>query len=241
MPPAKTMKNNSRPIIILLVLAMISCQTSNGDKGVSESTVELNNYEIIEELPSETFNKAQILYYAHYTDSVYSEKALSKVLVDIYGKAKHKDYFDNFNSPTVIGVYLFTSKETAQKDKSSWIAMLSKGPSDQSPRLSYNSLKISGLQGLNDSVKSKDEIYYENLNQYLQERGLQLCSFAERLGQMEDECIRLADKKYPNFGIEHSDYSFQLMKERRKEIASTYNLVDSIFGSVAVFSMTYCK
>jgi hypothetical protein len=164
------------------------------------------------------------------------------VALEIYRKNKNKDLFKNFNAPTVFGIYMFTSEETLNSDKSSWICMLSKGPSDSEPKISFNDFKLKSLQGLNDNRKSEDEIALDDLNKYLKERGLELCSFYKQLGDMELECIHKADAKYPNYDYpEHGDYSDKLMKEERIKLMSKYDLVDSIFGRVAVFGMSYCK
>lgn len=119
--------------------------------------------------------------------------------------------------------------------------MLSKSPSNQKPKVRFNSVKINGLSNLKRDKKSEDEIRYKELTQYLEERGLELCSFRDQLGEMEDECVRMADKKYPDYGEKHLEYSSQLMDERRKKLAAEHNLADSVFSEVVGFGMFYCK
>jgi len=199
-------------------------------------------YEIINEESYETSNKAQLVEYVIYKDTVYTENALKSVLLNIYERDKNKDIFDNFNAPTVFGVNMYTSKEILEYDKSAWICMLTKGPLDSEPRLSFNQFKLNSLQGLNDDKKSADEIAFDNLNKYLENRGLKLCSFYKQLGDMELNCIHKADTRYPNYDYpEHHDYSEKLMKNERKKLSSKYNLDDSVFGKIAVFGMAYCK
>lgn len=233
-----TMKFNFGLIGLAFIL-LISCVNNETKKQNTDS--DSLKYEIINDEIYETSNKAQLIEYVVYKDTIYTEEAFEKILLDIYQRNKDKDLFDNFNSPTVFAIYVFTSNEILNKDKSAWICMLSKGPRDLEPRLSFNSLKIKSLHGLNDNVKSKDEIAYENLKFYLQERNLELCSFYDKLGDMELECIHKADSKYPDYGVKHTEYASKLMKEERTKLKNQYNLADSIFVRVAIFGMNYCK
>lgn len=222
------MKIKSFLTLILIVVCLFRCSTPE------------KNYVILEETPTETSNKAQLKYSVLYTDSIYSENKLKEVLENIYATAKTKDVFENFNAPTVVAIYLYTSKEAAE-EKSDWIAMLAKGPKDEKPRLSFNSFKINALQGLTDNTKSSDEISYEKLVAYLSERGLELCSFRNILRDNELQAIREADKKYPDFGDNHMTYSDSIIKAQNQELISKYNLADSIFLRVIVFGASYCK
>lgn len=139
---------------------------------------------MIDEIKSETPGKAQLLEYALYTDSVYTEEALKDALMDLYRRNCNKDVFDSHDRATVVGAYLFTSLKTYE-DKSNWIAMLIKGPSDSEPNVSYNSFKVKALSGQSDQMKSKDEIELEKLIRYLGKRGLELWSFCAKLLQVE--------------------------------------------------------
>lgn len=199
-------------------------------------------YDVIKEENYETSNKAQIIDYVVYYDTIYTENALKDVLLDVYKDNKDKDLFENFDAPTVFGVYLYTSKEILESDNGAWIGMLTKGPLDSLPRLSFNHFKLNSLQGLNDNKKSEDEIALDQLNESLQERGLELCSFYKQLRDIELECIHKADAKYPNYDYpKHGDYSNKLMKDEREKLTIKYDLADSIFTRVSVFGMSYCK
>lgn len=94
---------------------------------------------------------------------------------------------------------------------------------------------------LNDGKKSRDEITYENLKEYLHEKNLELCSFYKRWGDIELSCIREADKKFPDYGFEHLEYAEMLMKQEQEKLTEKYNLDDSIFSQVSVFAIGYCK
>lgn len=75
----------------------------------------------------------------------------------------------------------------------------------------------------------------------LQKRGLELCTFYKQLGDMEIDCIHKADKRYPNFGVKHSDYSEKLMEAERNKLKKKYKLSDDTFVNVSVFGGSYCK
>lgn len=163
-------------------------------------------------------------------------------MLDVYQKNKDNGVFETHSSATVFGVYLFTSKTMLEKDKGAWIATLTKLPKESEPDVSYKNLKIKALRGLNDTVKSEDEIALAKLNKYLKKRNLELCSFNQRLQDMELECIHKADAKHPNYDYpEHTDYVDKLEKEEREKLAKKYNLADSIFSRIGVFGMGYCK
>lgn len=217
-----------------ILLSLLTSCDNNSDSSVPK-------YEIVNEEKTETSNKAQLIEYVVYKDTVYTQALLEKVLLDVYDKNKDRNLFANHDSPTVFGAYLFTSKEISEKNKSAWIAMLTKGPKDSEPRLLFNDLKIKSLQGLNDNIKSEDEVAYEKLTAYLEERNLELCSFHTQLQDMELDCIHKADAKYPDYGIKHNEYSQKLMEEEREKLAKQHNLADSIFTRVSVFAMSYCK
>ena len=92
-----------------------------------------------------------------------------------------------------------------------------------------------------DKKQSKDEIEFERLTKYFKDKGLDFYSFYKQIGDIKLDCIHIADKKYPDFGIKHDDYSYQLMEKERKKIKKKYKLSDDIFSEVGAFGMSYCK
>ena len=163
--------SSAKMLLFGTVLAFLSSCIGSGTKTGSDvvpeqDKVELNSlsrFEMIDEIKSETPGKAELLEYALYTDSVYTEEALKDALMDLYSRNCNKDVFDSHDRATVVGAYLFTSLKTYE-DKSNWIAMLIKGPIDSEPYVSYNSFKVKALSGQSDQMKSLDEIELEKLN-----------------------------------------------------------------------------
>lgn len=239
----------TRSILLYILMVFVGCTNSNKQAeatkvlpttGITTNTDRNSNYEVVSEEKMETSYKAQLVEYAWYKDSIYTEEALRNTILEIYDLNKGKNVFDDHDSPTVIAVYLFTSKE-AMKDKSEWIAMLIKGPNDIEPNVSFNSFKVTALKNLAANVKSKDEIELDKLNAYLNERGLDLCSLSDRLKRLELDNIHKADLRYPNYGDDHMAMIDRLDTEAYKKLRVKYKLSESMLGKVSIFAMAYCK
>jgi len=195
---------------------------------------------MIDEVQSETPGKAQLLEYAAYTDSIYSEDALRSVVMDIYDRAKDKNVFESHDVATVIAVYLFTFKKAIQ-DKSDWIAMLMKSPNSADPYISFNQFKISALSKLRDKIKSKDELELEKLKNHLQKNGVDLCDLSDEIKRMELLNIHKADARYPDYGEKHMEMIDQLDEQFYNELKRRYDLNDTMLSRISVFAMSYCK
>jgi hypothetical protein len=202
----------------------------------------MSEYVIFNVQPLELHNKAQVLVYAYLTRKILETEAhLENALLAIYEQYKDATGFKKFARPTVVGVYLYTSERLGKQDKAAWIGMLMKGPSDAAPNTRIDKLKFRSQSSLEASEGTEDEIEFEKLNKELFERGLELCSFNKRLGEIELACIHKADKKYPSYGLLHQAYVDELQEEARKEICQVHNLDDGILNKVNVFAMAFCK
>jgi len=241
---------NYKKILYLLVMTgIMSCNnnnktTDNSNQQESETTnvqEPFAPYEILKTEPYETSNKAQIKSYAYLTTDTISKENLSGTLTKIYGTVQDYSSFKNFSSPTVIAIYLFTSKDKAASMPESWIAMLSKTPSDNQPKISFNDWQLEALEGLTDNEKSADEKKYDELNDYLKKRNTDLCFIYKTLYDLEGPTIKQADIKFPDFGIEHSEYQSKLYKQEKKKLFNKYNINDTLSTSITVFGMNYCK
>jgi hypothetical protein len=233
------------PVLLIFTSCNNSKKQDEGDSVLSSAknvttTAPSNNYEIVSEEKSEMSYKAQLIEYVLYKDTVYTEDALRNTILEIYNLTKGKAVFDTHDSATVIGVYLFTSKE-AMKDKSDWIAMLMKGPDDPELNVSFNRFKVTALNDLKDNVKSQDEIEVDKLNAYLKKRGLDLCSLADLLKKLELDNIHKADAKYPDFGNEHMEMTERLDLKAYKALTTKYNMNEDMLGKVSIFATSYCK
>tara|TARA_R110002051_G_C8618531_1_gene482921 strand:- start:63 stop:803 length:741 start_codon:yes stop_codon:yes gene_type:complete len=238
-------------IIVLSVLIFTNCKnepkenTSYGIEKVAEkeyiSEKKKLDYEVVNRDILETTNKAQIIHYVVYNDSIFTKDALSEVLLEVYFRNRKAKVFKNFDEPTVNAVYVFTSKEQAETEKSAWISMLVKGPNDKSPKLTYNEQKLKGLAGLTDKVKSEDEIALDNLNSYLKKKNVNLCDLYKQFSSYELKNIKKADAKYPDYGKKHMDLVTKLNESDKKQIVGKYKLADSIYTQTIVFGNIYCE
>ena len=233
------------PVLLIFTSCNNSKKQNEGDSVLSSAknvttTAPRNNYEIVSEEKLEMSYKAQLIEYVLYKDTVYTEDALRNTILEIYNLNKGKDVFDTHDKPTVIAVYLFTSKE-AMKDKAEWIAMLMKGPNNTEPSVSFNRFKVTALNDLKDNVKSQDEIELDKLNAYLIKRGLDLCTLADQLKKLELDNIHKADAEYPDFGREHMEMVERLDLKAYKSLRKKYNMNEDMLGKVSIFAMSYCK
>lgn len=199
------------------------------------------SYKILRTEPYETSRKAQVKCYAYLTTDTVSNDKLSATLTKIYNNLQSYSDFKNFSSPTVIAIYLFTSRDKATNMTGSWIAMLSKSPSENQPGISFNDLQVKALEDSKDNEKSDYEKKYDELTEYLKKRNTDLCFIHKTLYDLEITTIRQADIKYPNFGLEHSRYRSKLYKQEQKKLFSKYNINDTYSSYITVFGMSYCK
>lgn len=204
------------------------------------SILQGSNYIVVEEVKSETTNKAQLIEYAVYKDTMYTKEALESAVKEIYNLNRAKNVFKDHDSATVLAVYLFTSNG-AIRDKSDWIAMLIKRPNEIELQVSFNDLKISALNNIRDNIKSNDEIELDKLQVYLQKRGLDLCSLAELLKKIELENIHKADAKYPDYGDKHMAMIDQLDAQSYRDLRKKYKLNKDMLDKVSIFAIAYCK
>lgn len=241
-------------LVLTTVITLIACNNSDTTQSTTieqnatadkpqtpTSTAKPLPYEIVITEPYETSGKAQVKSYAALKTDNVSKETLTATLNDIYTSLKNYNQFKNFSSPTVIAVYLYTSKDKAKNMQEAWIAMLTKTPSDPEPRTSIDEMKLTALSGQNDNEKSEDEKKLEELKKYFSKRNTDLCTIYKTLYDLEGDCIKKADQKYPNFGVEHSDYSSKLYKQEKNKIFKRFNIHDSLSTSITVFGMNYCK
>lgn len=236
-------------LFLILLTGLISCGNNKNtvDKQVTTGNISSTTpepfaaYKILKAEPYETRNKAQVKCYAYLTTDTVSKDRLSATLTKIYGGLQDYNNFKNFSSPSVIAIYVYTSKEKATNMTDSWIAMLSKTPSDNQPRISFDDLKVKALESAMDNEKSDDEKKYEELTEYLRKRHTDLCFIYKTLYDLEGTTIKQADIKYPDFGTEHSEYQSKLYKQEKKKLFDKYNINDTLSSYITVFGMSYCK
>jgi hypothetical protein len=142
-----------------LLAGLFSCgESKTSDNQVVTQTPQapFAAYKILRTEPYETSGKAQIKCYAYLTTDTITKDKLSATLTKIYDGVKNYSDFKSHSSPTVVAVYLFTSVDKATDMPEAWIAMLSKTPSDNQPRISFDDFKVKAMVSATDNQKDKD-------------------------------------------------------------------------------------
>ncbi len=236
---------------IALLATLVSCGNNNPaeekQSATSESIVtvttveEFASYEILKTEPYESSSKAQVKCYAYLTTDTITKAKLEGTVNKIYSGLQDYSNFKNFAAPTVIAIYLYTSADKATNMTESWISMLNKSPSDNQPRISFDDMKLSALESGKSKEKSADDLMYEKVNESFKKHNTDLCSIYKTLYDIEDQTIRQADEKYPDYGVEHSEYQSKLYKQEKNKIFKKYNINDTLSSYITVFGMSYCK
>jgi len=195
---------------------------------------------ILNEEVTDEFYGPRLMEYALYNDSIYTKAALENVLNYIYAKAKSKKLLNYKQTAKIIGIYLFASEEAYESDRSSWVAMLVKAPKDDYPKITF-SMKQLALEGLDNIAKSVDEIELDRLNKILKSRGLEMCSFTRIIDKINTENITKADKKYPDFGLDHMEYVDKPDNALYNKMMRKYKLSDKDLSRIIFFALVYCK
>jgi len=199
-------------------------------------------YSIYRTEPSELGTKAEVKCYAYLTTDSANKTQIEGTLTSLYfSLLTWRGFKESSTAPTVIAIYLFTSKDNAANMPEAWIGMLSKGPSDAQPRISFDDYKLKEYVESADSIKSADEMVLEKLNAYIRKRNKDLCTLYHSLYDLEGETIKKADEKYHNFGAEHLSYQSQLYSEGQRNLFRKYNINDTLSTYITAFGMSYCK
>jgi hypothetical protein len=201
-----------------------------------------SEYAIFDVQRLEVHDKAQVLVYAYLTQQkVATKEELERALTEIYQQYQDTVGFRRFKRPTVVSVSLFMSEELGKQNKAAWIGSLTKGPKDAEPILTIDVQKLEDLRAWEANEWTESTIAYEKLNRSLFHRGLELCSFNKRLGEIERECKRKADVRYPDFSVEHTPYVDELLAAATNEIKVVHHLDDELLHSVHVFARVHCR
>ena len=191
--------------LFITVFVYITTSCDSGQK--------ITNYDILSVEKSNNSTRTYVVY----KDTNYSKAVLEKVLIDVNKNNKDTNLY--------FTAYLFTSLNVAQTDKSAWISMLEKDPSNSEPVITFNEMKLSGIQDASDNIVDKNDVALSNLKTHLSQKNIELCILYNELSNMELDCSRQADLKYPEKGgIKHHEYTKELIQAEREKMAIKYNL-----------------
>lgn len=84
--------------------------------------------------------------------------------------------------------------------------------------------------------KLESENVKDSLNRILGPKKLDVCMVCSDLNAIDLACIKKADKKFPDFGIQHTEYSKQCQNESYLEYIKKYNLNQELFTQIIGFA-----
>jgi hypothetical protein len=214
---------------------------SAADTSIISTPAKSANYTVLKADKSETTGKAQIKIMAYLTGDFKDKSELETTLYHIYEAYRHEGGYIYFNEPTVVGIYLFETRKLAETDATAWLGMLQKGPHDSNPDVSFNRLRLNASLGLKDNILSEDEIQLAKIKKLLLPRGIDMCDLYQTVNDIELNSIHAADKLYPDYGLEHNDYSDKLIRQEVKKLGRKYKLTSDEIDRACFFASTYCK
>ena len=103
-------------------------------------------------------------------------------------------------------------------------------------------LKNKSLNSESMVVLEEEKIYLENLkdsiNEILLKQQLDICTVVNDISLLEQEAIKLADKKYPNFDYpQHSNYSEKLRISKTNSYLNKNNINQVFLDKVLLFNV----
>lgn len=214
---------------------------SPADTSIRSTPAKDANYTVLTADKSETTGKAEIKIMAYLTGDFRDKSELETTLYHIYEAYRHIGGYIYFDEPTVVGVYLFETQKLAETDATAWLGMLQKGPLHLDPNVSFNRLRLNASLGLKDNILSEDEIQLAKIKKILLPRGIDLCDLNKTVNDIELKCIHVADMLYPDYGLEHSDYSDKLIRQEVKKLGRRSKLTSDEIDKACFFASTYCK
>ena len=172
----------------------------------------LPHYELLDDRSYETSGKAQVEYHFQVGEEHLSKETLSLLLQQLYQEATQKTGWKHHDAPTVIVIYLYTSKAHFESESVSHIGAVSKTPSQEHPQYEFH---VGHIESIGKPLEEKWGISGEERKHIY---GL--------LGQAEDRALQEANKAFPDFGEKHTDTFETLMAKYHEEIRQQYGLTE---------------
>lgn len=170
------------------------------------------SYKILNEEISDTPGKAQVILNVLVSPDEVSVPSLKSLLNKLYASASAKKGFQYHESPTLIGIYIYTSTERAESGMGQWIAMLLRSPGKLTPDITINERQTS-------QIGKKPETKF----------GLSETRRKEvwaALIRNEDRATEEAGKRYPDLDPSKPGYSRSVFLEqlgKQQQMRETVN------------------
>lgn len=190
----------------------------DGIAALPTPTPQLPSAEILKDESYETSGKAQVEYHVLVGEEHLSKETLTLLLQQFYEKATKVKGWKYHSAPTVIAIYMYTSKQHFESDLGNRIAQIVKIPSQSEPEYTFHEGQLRNIG------KPQEEKWGISEEQRRYIYGL--------IGQAEMRAIEEADKAFPDFGEDHLDMVETLTKKYYEEIMQKYNLTEDQFSEI---------
>lgn len=214
-------------LIILSLFYLFGCNNTETKKYEVAYNVK---YSILDRIYDD--EKDLIKIYAYLLTDTFTKEDLNKWLLEMKSLSSRKMTY----------IYLYQSQNLAINEKSNFIAMFSRTPSDEKDNISFNDFRMDAVNDKLDTLESNDEKMEKYLIDYLKQRGTNYCDFAIMDNELYDKSIKEADDKYPGLGsIKRTNYQSSIYKRDRKELFKKYKVNDTMDSWISAFYLTKCK
>lgn len=179
---------------------------------------QLPSAKIVKDESYETPGKAQVEYHILVGEKHLSKETLTLLLQQFYEKATKVRGWKYHAKPTVIAIYMYTSKQHLESNSRTNIAEITKIPSNSEPELKFHEGQLRNIG------KPQEEKWGISEEQRRYVYGL--------IGQAEMRAIKEADKAFPDFGEGHMEMVDMLTKKYYEEIMQKYTLTEDQFFEI---------
>lgn len=122
----------AKNLVFIIILFLFSCKSGDEkNSGLTKSTYAILNEEVLS-IPG----KSQISTYLLYNDSIYEERILKGIALEVYNKNKKRRVAGN-EMAKIFMVYIYSSEEDYVNDRSKCITLLYKGIDNKQPEITY--------------------------------------------------------------------------------------------------------
>lgn len=88
-----------------------------------------------------------------------------------------------------------------------------------------------------DIEKEKMNKLKDSLNQVLQNKDLSVCDVIDEVSKIESIALKAADRKYPDFGKKHTDYTYELIEERTDGYIKSKKIDSITFDKIMIYAV----
>lgn len=223
-------------VSILVTLSLLFLFSCSDPKPKFENA---QSYKVLKIETSETNAKAQIDVIAYLTEDFKSVELLKETAKKIHSETIDEGNFEEYNKANSYTLFLYPGKRMAEKQLT-WLLRYSKGPRDTNYEFMFDDIAIRPLKSSKESNKSEEQIAFEKLDEKLEEYNTSACDVYFEIIEYEDKNIEKADRKFPNFGMEHIEYLDELDSLEKGKLLKKHNLTEDEYSTLT-FGSVLCK